>query len=159
MIPIKPDLLFVGEVMDFKENMFTAKLFWNLRNKMKLVWNNEYLERVYDQLFYRDYRYFLSGLNLSYAKAKKYDWKLTQNWRKFSCRNGNNVSTGWTSETQPLTEVRFNVKLEEDLKLKLRASWEKSFYRSFDSLSQELLWDFTRPMTITEFYGGLEYTF
>jgi hypothetical protein len=148
-----------GEVMDFKENLLNAKLSWVLNSGIALSWVNEYLTRIYDQLIYRDYRYFLSGLQFSYASGRKYDWKVEQSWRKFSFRNGNNVSTGWESEAQPYTEVRYNVALNDVLKLKLRASWEKSFYRSFDTRSQELLWDFTRPMTITEFYGGLEYEF
>ncbi len=149
----------VGAVMDFRENLFSAKLSWKLRNKMDLTWQSDLLERIYEQLFYRDYKFLKSGLALSYVKSGKYDWKVNQSWRKFSFRNGNNLNTGWEAETQPQTEVRFNVSLKENLKLKLLASWEKSYYRSFDSLSQELLWDFTRPMTITEFYGGLEYDF
>ncbi|NCB39455.1 MAG: hypothetical protein EOM80_11865 [Erysipelotrichia bacterium] len=149
----------VGEVMDFRENAFSAKLSWRLKNSMDLTWNNEYLNRIYDEIFYRDYKYLLSGLNLAYAEVGKYDWKVSQSWRKFSFRNGNNISTGWDGESQPITELRYNYVIQQDLKLRLSASWEKSYYRSFDSLSQELLWDFTRPMTITEFFGGLEYTF
>lgn len=149
----------VGEVMDFRENMFTAKLSWRLKSKIDLTWLNEYLTRYYDMTVYRDYKYFLSGLNFSYAKTGSYDWKFTQSWRKFSFRNDSNLRTGWESEAQPLTELQYNYIINTDLKLRLRASWEKTYYRSFDSVSQELLWDFARPMTVTEFYGGLEYTF
>ena len=149
----------IGESMDFRENFFNAKLSWHLKNKIDLTWNNEYLTRFYDESFYRDFRYFLSGLNFSYAKPGSYDWKVDQSWRKFSFRNGNNVLTGWESEAQPITQLQYNYIVSSDLKLRLRASWEKSYYRSFDSLSQELLWDFARPMTVTEFFGGLEYTF
>ncbi len=149
----------VGKSMDFAENDLTAKLTWKLRNDITLNWNNQYLSRDYDQLFYRDYKFLHSALNFSYAKRGEYDWSVEQGWRKFSFRNGNNVATGWESETQPLTELKYNYIIQADLRLRLRASWEKSYYRSFDSLSQELLWDFARPMTITEFYGGLEYTF
>ncbi|GAB4267962.1 MAG: hypothetical protein Kow0029_02900 [Candidatus Rifleibacteriota bacterium] len=148
-----------GEVMDFRQNSFNAKLSWILNSGIALTWNSEYLARIYDQIVYRDYKYFQSGLQFSYAEAQKYDWKVEQAWRKFSFRNGNNISTGWESEAQPFTQVKYNVALNDDLKLKLRASWEKSFYRAFDTRSQELLWDFTKPMTITEFYGGLEYEF
>jgi len=149
----------VGETMDFRENMFTAKLSWRLKSKIDLTWNNEYLTRYYEETFYRDFRYFLSGLNFSYAKPGTYDWKVDQSWRKFAFRNGNNVNTGWEAEAQPLTQLQYNYIINADLKLRLRASWEKTYYRSFDSLSQELLWDFARPMTVTEFFGGLEYTF
>lgn len=149
----------VGEDMDFKENFLNAKLSWQLKNRIDLTWNNEYLTRSYDKTFYRDYRYFLSGLNFSYAKPGTYDWKVDQSWRKFSFCNGNNVNTGWESEAQPITQLQYNYVVSADLKLRLKASWEKSYYRSFDSLSQELLWDFARPMTVSEFFGGLEYTF
>jgi hypothetical protein len=148
-----------GAVMDFKENHFNTKLDWRLNKGLRLAWNNEYLTRIYDQLVYRDYKYLLSGVQLAYAAGRKYDWKFEQSWRKFSFRNGNNLSTGWESEAQPLTELRYNVALNDILKLRLRASWEKTYYRSFDTRAQELLWDFARPMTITEFYGGLEYEF
>ncbi len=147
-----------GEDMEFKENLQNVKLSWRLKNQMNLVWNNEYLSRIYDRLGYRDYRYLMSGLALSYAKARKYDWKIDQSWRKFNFRNGA-ISTGWEGESQPITELQYNCTLSDDLKLRLRASWEKSYYRQFDAKSQELLWDFTRPMTISEFYGGLEYVF
>lgn len=149
----------VGEVMDFRENSFTAKLSWRLKNDINLGWNSEYLTRTYDALFYRDYKFLHSGLVFSYARPGSYDWSVDQSWRRFSFRNGNNVATGWEDESQPITELKYNYVINSDLKLRLRASWEKSYYRSFDSLSQELLWDFARPMTITEFYGGLEYTF
>lgn len=149
----------VGDIMDFKENSFAAKLAWRLNNGVNLGWNSEYLTRSYDALFYRDYKFLHSGLEFSYAKSGEYDWTVDQSWRRFSFRNGNNVSTGWEDEAQPITELKYNYVLQADLKLRLRASWEKSYYRSFDSISQELLWDFARPMTITEFYGGLEYTF
>jgi len=149
----------IGEVMDFRENLFNAKLSWRLKNDINLTWNNEYLNRFYDQMFYRDYKYILSGLYFSYAKVGSYDWKIDQSWRKFSFCNGNSVATAWESESQPITQLQYNYIISSDLKLRLRASWEKSYYRSFDSVSQELLWDFARPMTMTEFYGGLEYTF
>jgi len=147
-----------GEDMEFKENLQNVKLSWRLKNQMNLVWNNEYLSRIYERLGYRDYQYFMSGLALSYARAQKYDWKIDQSWRKFNFRNGT-ISTGWEGESQPITEIQYNCTLSDDLKLRLRASWEKSYYRQFDAKSQELLWDFTRPMTISEFYGGLEYVF
>lgn len=149
----------VGEDMDFRENFLNAKLSWRLKSKIDLTWNSEYLTRFYDTTFYRDFRYLLTGLNFSYAKPGSYDWKVDQSWRKFAFRNGNNVNTGWEDEAQPITQLQYNYIINADLKLRLRASWEKTYYRSFDSLSQELLWDFARPMTVTEFFGGLEYTF
>ncbi len=145
--------------MDFRENFLNAKLSWRLKSKIDLTWNSEYLTRFYDTTFYRDFRYLLTGLNFSYAKPGSYDWKVDQSWRKFAFRNGNNVNTGWEDEAQPITQLQYNYIINADLKLRLRASWEKTYYRSFDSLSQELLWDFARPMTVTEFFGGLEYTF
>lgn len=147
-----------GKDMEFRENLLNAKLSWTLKNSMNLTWNNEYLNRIYERLGYRDFKYFLTGLTLSYASAQKYDWKIDQSWRKFDFRNGV-ASTGWEGESQPVTEVQYNCTLHDDLKLRLRASWEKTYYRTFDPKSQELLWDFTKPMTNTEFFGGLEYMF
>lgn len=149
-----------GKKMEFKENLFNTKLSWRLKNSMQLVWNNEYLSRLYERLSvnYRDYRYLLSSFQLSYAKARKYDWKIEQGWRWFDFRNGA-VSTGWEGETQPVTMIGYNCSLREDLKLTLRASWEKTYERPFDVDSNELLWKFTAPKTNTEFSGGLEYMF
>lgn len=149
----------VGTNMDFKENDLSLQLSWRLQNNMSFAWNNGYLIRNYDETFYRDYRYFTSGVMLSKVLPRDYDWKIEQSWRKFNFRNGNNTSTGWDGEAQPKTLLNYNFYLTDLVLVRLRASWEKSYYRSFDSVSQELLWDFTRPMTITEFYGGLEYTF
>lgn len=148
----------LGEDMEFNEGLYNVKLSWRLKNDVSLTWNNEYLSRIYERLGYRDYRYLMSGVNLSYAKGRKYDWKFDQSWRRFNFRNGV-VSTGWEGETQPITDLQYSCALESDLRLRLRATWEKSYYRSFDPKSQELLWDFTSPMTITEFFGSLEYTF
>ncbi|MDD3146410.1 MAG: hypothetical protein PHD82_03830 [Candidatus Riflebacteria bacterium] len=147
-----------GKDMEFKENLFNAKLSWRLKNSMQLVWNNEYLRRIYERLGYRDYRYLLSGFQLAYAHGRKYDWKLEQSWRWFDFRNGA-VSTGWEGETQPITVLAYNCSLKDNLKLTLRASWEKTYERPFDVDSNELLWKFTAPKTITEFSGGLEYVF
>ncbi len=149
----------VGSTLDFHENVFNAKATWKLPSKIELVWSNEYLTRYYEALFYRDYRYFATGLDATYAKARQYEWKLGYQHRNFSYRNGNNVATGWNSNAQPLTEAKFTRFINKDLKAYIAGSYEKTFYKTFDTLSQELLWDFTRPLTITEFTGGLEYSF
>ena len=100
-----------GEDMEFKENLQNVKLSWHLKNEMNLVWNNEYLSRIYDRLGYRDYRYFMSGLALSYAKVRKYDWKIDQSWRKFNFRNGT-ISTGWEGESQPIRSEEHTSELQ-----------------------------------------------
>jgi len=149
----------IGRIMDFRENMFSAKATWKLPQKIELTWRNEYLQRVYRTLYYPDYKYFTTGVAASYAKPKKYDWQLEQAYRKFSFQNGNNISTPWTSKAQPFSMAKLGFVLRDNLRLKFTASYEKTYYKTFDTLSQELLWDFTRPMTITEFFGGLEYEF
>ncbi|NLI75856.1 MAG: hypothetical protein GX442_05365 [Candidatus Riflebacteria bacterium] len=149
----------IGDVMDFAENLFSMRATWKLPSKIELTWRGEYLARMYTAMFYRDYRYLQTGLQAAYAQPKKYDWSLEQAFRKFSNRNGNNIASDWRNQSQPFTEGKFNWFIRKDLKLKLTASREKTYYKSFDTTSQELLWDFTRPMTVTEFYGGLEYDF
>ncbi|RCK73036.1 MAG: hypothetical protein OZSIB_3295 [Candidatus Ozemobacter sibiricus] len=149
----------IGDVMDFGENVLSARATWRLPSKIEAGIRGEYLLRRYTALFYRDYRYLLGGVFASYAKPKKYDWSFVQDFRKFSYRNGNNIATDWNDQSQPITEGKFNYYLSDDLKIRLSASREKTYYKSFDTTSQELLWDFTRPMTVTEFYGGLEYDF
>ncbi len=149
----------IGDVMDFGENVLSARATWRLPSKIETGIRGEYLLRRYTALFYRDYRYLLGGVFTSYAKPKKYDWSFVQDYRNFSNRNGNNTATDWRSQSQPLTEGKFNYFLRHDLKIRLSASREKTYYKSFDTTSQELLWDFTRPITVTEFYGGLEYDF
>ncbi|HNV68716.1 MAG TPA: hypothetical protein PKO06_03395 [Candidatus Ozemobacteraceae bacterium] len=148
-----------GATLDFHENVFNAKATWKLPSKIELVWNNEYLTRYYEALFYRDYRYFATGLAATYAKAKQFEWQLGYQHRTFSFRNGNNLATGWNSNAQPLAEAKYTKYINKDLKAYVASSYEKTFYKTFDTLSQELLWDFTRPLTITEFTGGLEYSF
>lgn len=149
----------IGEIMDFNQNHLSAQLSWRFENSLNLSWITEHVNRRYTQLFYRDFRYLQTGLRLSGAKRGSYDWRIDQSWRKFEFRNGNNLSTAWDGETQPHTRVNYNYNLSDDVRLALRASWQKTYYRSFDSMSQELLWDFTRPMNITEFFGSVEYLF
>jgi len=147
----------VDDSMDFKENVLIAKAVWRLPRKIELTWRNELLNRVYSGTVYPDFKYVASLVSASYAKPKKYDWLFETGYKAFSHEKG--VKTGWNDSAQPMVLAKVNFVLRDDLKLHLSASSEKSFYKSFDTLAQELLWDFTRPMTVTEFYGGLEYDF
>lgn len=149
----------IGNIMDFNENDATFQAIWKLPSKIELNWKSEFLTRAYATLYYSDYQYWMSGLHASYVKPKKYDWQLSQDFRGFSYKNGNNTATGWISQAQPVSEFKYHLILRDDLKLKLTACREKTYYKTFDSIAQELLWDFTRPMTVTEFTGGLEYDF
>jgi hypothetical protein len=149
----------VGDIMDFKENKFGVRTTWNLASDIELSWYNEYLARRYSALYYSDFSYMTSAITAFYAQPKKYDWTLYQHFRTFSFRNGGNVSTGWQDKSHPKSEVKFNYYLRSDLKLMLTALQDKTYYKSFDTIAQELLWDFARPITVTEFYGGLEYEF
>ena len=149
----------IADTMDFKEYSIGARGVWKLPSKVELTWKNEYLQRKYSALFFPDYYYVQSGLIAYYAKPKKYDWQLEQSFRKFSFRNGKNVATDWNSQAQPYTELKINYTLKKDLRLKFAAYREKTYYKYFDSLPQELLWDFTKPLTVTEFTGGFEFDF
>jgi hypothetical protein len=150
--------------MDFRENLLAAKATWKLPSRIMLNWGNEYLTRVYAGVRpattqYRDFRYFQTALSASYMKAKQFDWQIEQKYRTFSYRNPANTPDGWNTVGQPMTEAIYNFFLRSDLKVKLKASQEKTFYKTFDQFAQELLWNFTQPLRITEFYGGLEYDF
>lgn len=149
----------VGNTLSFQENEVFLRATYVLPSKISLNWDTRYLNRIYEALFFRDYRWWSTGLTASFAKSRQYDWQVAQSYRKVDFRNGNNVNTPWQGQTQPISEGKFNVFLRDDLKLKLLASREKTYYRTFDTLAQELLWDFDRPLTITEFYLGLEYDF
>jgi len=149
----------IGDTMDFKENVVAAKATWKLPSKVELTWQNEYLSRFYVSLQYPDYRYFLSGLSASYAKPKKFNWSLGHAQRSISYRNLPKAATGWSTQSQPISEGKFSYYLRKDLKLRFTASREKTYYKYFDSISQDLLWDFAQPITVTEYFGGLEYNF
>ncbi len=143
--------------MDFRENDFIAKAVWKLPSKIELTWRNELLKRVYEAATYPDFKFIASVLSAAYAKPKKYDWLVEAGYKKFSHERA--TVAGWNDAAHPLLLAKINFVLREDLKLQLSASTEKTFYRSFDTLAQELLWDFTKPVTITDFYGSLVYDF
>ncbi len=150
----------VGDTLDYKENLISAKATWKLPSKIELSWRNDYLVREYSASFYPDYHYFLTGVLATYAKPKKYDWQLEQSFRWFTNTTGTYQANLLNrTQTHPFSLGKLNYYISRDLKLKFLASREKTYYKTFESQSQELLWDFTRPMTITEFYGGLEYDF
>ncbi|HEY9069253.1 MAG TPA: hypothetical protein VIV61_03295 [Candidatus Ozemobacteraceae bacterium] len=146
-----------ADTMDFNENGLVAKATWKLPSKIELSWRNEILERVYAAAAYPDFRYWGSAIVANYARPKKYDWQFETGYRAFSHEKA--TAGGWNEAAQPMVLAKANFVLRDDLKLQLSASREKTFYRYFDPNAQELLWDFTRPVNITEFYGGLVYDF
>ncbi|OQA08301.1 MAG: hypothetical protein BWY66_01057 [bacterium ADurb.Bin374] len=143
--------------MDFRENEFITKAVWSLPSKIELTWRNELLKRVYEAATYPDFKFIATVLSAAYAKPKKYDWLVEAGYRKFSHERA--TVAGWNDAAHPLLLAKVNFVLRDDLKLQLSASTEKTFYRSFDTLAQELLWDFTKPVTITDFFGSLVYDF
>lgn len=143
--------------MDFRENEFITKAVWSLPSKIELTWRNELLKRVYEAATYPDFKFIATVLSAAYAKPKKYDWLVEAGYKKFSHERA--AVAGWNDAAHPLLLAKINFVLRDDLKLQLSASTEKTFYRSFDTLAQELLWDFTKPVTITDFYGSLVYDF
>ncbi|MBF0500298.1 MAG: hypothetical protein HQM09_09200 [Candidatus Riflebacteria bacterium] len=144
--------------LSFGENVFTVLPTWKLPNKIELAWKNEYLFRDYFALAapYADYKYFQTGIQANYARPKKYDWQVEATSRSFSYQP---AGAGWTTKSQPLFLAKGNIYIRDGLKLNLSASTEKTFYRYFDTIAQELLWNFNQPYTITEFLGGIEYEF
>ncbi|MFZ2960448.1 MAG: hypothetical protein WA705_26515 [Candidatus Ozemobacteraceae bacterium] len=142
----------------FRENVLTVTPSWKLPSKIDLAWKNEYLFRNYNVLGapYAHYKYFQTGIQASYALPKKYDWQFDAMSRNFSYQP---LGGGWNSKTQPLFQAKGNIHVRKDLKVNLLASTEKTFYRYFDTIAQELLWNFNQPYTITEFLAGIEYQF
>ncbi|HOY67052.1 MAG TPA: hypothetical protein PLP29_09195 [Candidatus Ozemobacteraceae bacterium] len=146
-----------SDQMDFKENGIVAKASWRLPSKIELTWRNELLERVYAAAVKPDFRYWGSSVVATYARPKKYDWQFETGYRAFSHEKA--TTGGWNESAQPMVLAKANFVLRDDLKLQLSASHEKTFYKYFDPDAQELLWDFARPVTITDFYAGLVYDF
>jgi hypothetical protein len=149
----------VGDIMDFKENKIAAKAVWSLPSKIELTWKNEYLNRNYSALYYSNFKYFTSGITAFYSKADAYDWQITQDFRSFNFGTSTSVPVPSRTDSQDYSEVKLGIVLRKNLKLKFTASKEKTFYKSFDTVAQELLWNFALPIKVTEFTGGLEYEF
>lgn len=151
----------INNRLDFGQNKFTAVFDWRIKDKYSLKWNTEYFNRRYDYIALgtADYRYLLSGFEVSASKHKVYDWRVSQSWRKLEFRNWGGVSTGWDGGVQPVTELKANYWLKDDIKLGVRATWEKTYYREFNSESQELEYNFGDPMYNKEVYLSLEYIF
>lgn len=150
-----------NEALDFKQNTLTADFSWRIRNDYRLSWISEYFQRDYDNisLGVADYRYFESGFDISYSKRKAYDWKISQKWRDIGYRNWGGVASDWHNRVQPVTEIRYNKWLRDNLKLGLRAIWEKTYYREYNNDSQELEYHFDDLMYNKEIYASLEYIF
>ena len=147
--------------IDFKANKLSAEFDWRLRNNYRLNWNTEHYQRRYDNisLGVSDFRYLESGLTFSYAKRKAYDWKLSQKWRKMGYRNWGGVASGWNDRIQPVTEIKYNKWLKENLKFAVKASWEKTYYREYNNDSQDLEYNFNDLMYNKEIYASIEYIF
>lgn len=149
----------IGTIMNFNENLVNLKTTWTFRNKIELTWKNEYLSRYYSSLFYSDYACFTSGILAEFFRPRSLDWQFIQDFRSLRYRNGGNVATAWTTVPQSLSELRANFTLKHGWKLKFLASYDKTFGKSFDIISQEMIWNFGLPLTVTEFSGGFEYQF
>jgi hypothetical protein len=148
-------------VLDFEQNDFVADLSWRLKKDYKFSWITEHFIRRYDDISINvaDYRFLESGFNVSFYKRKCYDWRITQKWRNMEYRNWGGVPSGWTSHVQPVTEIYFNRWLRDDLKLAVRATWEKTYYSEFNNDSQELEYNFGDLVYNKQIYASLEYTF
>lgn len=149
----------VDDLMDFRENTIAGNLTWMTPSSIELCWKSDFLNRTYTNLHYPDFTIARTGVVATFVKPGKYDWQLEQFYRSFSHRNGRNIPTDWITADQPIFQVRLNFILEENLRLRLQARREKTFYRTFDPVSLDMLWDFTRPVNLSEFSGSLEYTF
>ena len=150
-----------NEILDFNQNQLTIDLSWTLKNNYKLSWITEHFNRRYDNISINlaDYRYLESGFVYSYYKRKCYDWSIEQKWRKMEFRNWGGVASDWTSHTQPVTNIKYNKWLRNNLKLAIRGTIEKTYYSEFHNDSQELEFNFGDPIYNKEIYASLEYMF
>lgn len=147
--------------LDFKQNTASAEFMWKLQGKYNLTWNTTHFNRSYDSISLgtADYRYLESGFELSYSKRKSYDWRISQSWRNMEHRNWGGIVTGWEKRVQPITELKYNRWLRDDVKFGIRATWEKTYYHDFNSESQEMEYNFGDLIYNKEFYVSLEYLF
>ncbi|MBF0407340.1 MAG: hypothetical protein HQM10_08300 [Candidatus Riflebacteria bacterium] len=148
-----------GDALDFRENMIGLKPTWKINNRVDLSWKNEYLNRGYQAAVFPDFKYFISAIQASYNRPKKFDCQIEAGRRNFSYIDFDTASFDWTSKNQTVLLAKARYNLRKDLSLNFSASKEETFYRDFDPRSQELLWNFRQPMDITEFIGSLEYQF
>ena len=147
--------------LDFNSNDFVADLSWNLKNNYKLSWITRHFIRRYDNISinFTDYRYIESGFNYSFYKRKCYDWQLIQKWRKMEFRNLGGVPSDWDDRMQPVTEIKYNRWLKDDLKFSLNGSLEKTYYSEFNNSSQEMEFNFADRVYNKQIYASLEYIF
>ncbi|MBQ3644089.1 MAG: hypothetical protein II961_05785 [Candidatus Riflebacteria bacterium] len=150
-----------NEALDFDQNDFVADLSWNLKNNYKLSWTTEHFIRRYDNISmnFADYRYIQSGFNLSFYKRKCYDWQISQRWRKLEFRNLGGAPSDWDGRMQPVTEVKYNRWLKDDLKLTINGTLEKTYYSEFNNASQEMEYNFADRVYNKQVYASLEYIF
>lgn len=146
-------------IMNFKENTVNLQNSYKISKFIDVVLKFEYLLRLYLEHYYRDFKILTTVLQFNLSNNSNIIATLDIGKRKFEHRNGNYIATDWNNEDQPMAVCNISYKLSKDKRLKFKYSYEKTFYKSFDTESQELLWDFTKPMVITEFYGGVEYYF
>ena len=147
--------------LDFNSNDFVADLSWNLKNNYKLSWITRHFIRRYDNISinFTDYRYIESGFNYSFYKRKCYDWQLIQKWRKMEFRNLGGVPSDWDDRMQPVTEIKYNRWLKDDLKFTLNGLLEKTYYSEFNNASQEMEFNFADKVYNKQIYASLEYIF
>ncbi len=146
-------------LLDFHEQNSIGKITWQAPSKVELSVQGDVLDRIYNALHFSDYRISRAGIVAAYVKPGVFDWQLEQFFRTFSHRNGRNVATDWIRETQPVFNFRYNIKIDKNLRFGLQVRREKTYFRTFDPLSLDMLWDFTRPVDLSEYTGSLEYTF
>jgi hypothetical protein len=153
----------VGKAMNFDDHDSLARLMWRLNN-VNITWKTGFNSRIHDETSYVDYRYYYTGLDIGYQKPKQYEWRIRPSVRKMEFRNfyqQNKLDPigSWEDEIQPSIEVEYIKPLKDDLKLTLTATHEKTFYRTYDSYMQDLLWNFAKPMVNSEIVGKLEQSF
>lgn len=154
----------VGDTMNFDENISKLKFSWQINKETSIAWNTEYNGRTYDVTQYEDYRSYSTGLDLRYVKRNSHEWRAVIALKRMEFRNFYREGavlpdSDWQGESQPSFSVEYIKPINKDLKLVSSFSYEKTYYRSYDTYMQDLIWDFAKPMIIREFDIRLERKF
>lgn len=154
----------IGNAMNFDENTSKLKFSWQLNKEMSIAWNTEYNGRFYDITQYEDYRSYQTGIDLKYIKRNHYEWHLMAALKRMEFRNfyregAVEPDVNWQNEIQPNFSIEYVKPISKDIRFVSSFSYEKTYYRSYDTYTQDLLYNFAKPMINREISVKLERKF
>ncbi|NLM16137.1 MAG: hypothetical protein GX221_00250 [Candidatus Riflebacteria bacterium] len=149
----------VGKTMDFDENQYNTAITVKARQHWMFSLKNVYLERLYDLPWYPDYRYNHFSAEARYMPPGNEMFTIAVGNRHFSFRNYNQARKPWETRHQPVGEMIYTKRLKKDLDFNLTLSYEKTWQQTYDIVTQELLYDFSKPRTDREIVLSLNLDF